>query len=168
MATNDGSTSRFEVVNLSYRLAEETKKGWDNKEVATIISEICQFTDQDPKAARLFLQANANDAVTRLKSSSPRVAHIAKYITTAEPEKMIDSNTIDAANSTIEEMEETPKFLESDPALQLNIMKELMQIPNQKNLDINLVFQMTLEGLHRGVGMDRSLMAIITPQRDVL
>ncbi|MBV1874530.1 MAG: hypothetical protein KUG80_07105, partial [Gammaproteobacteria bacterium] len=44
---------------------------------------------------------------------------------------------------------------------QLSILRELAAMANGK-ADLNLVFNMVLEGMHRGVGLDRALLAFKT------
>jgi hypothetical protein len=41
-----------------------------------------------------------------------------------------------------------------DPKLQLSILRELTNAANEK-LDVNTVFQMAAEGMHRGIGLER-------------
>lgn len=170
MNTADGSNSRWEMVNLSYKVAQESIHGWNSKELESTIQNICNLTGKETSEMKRFLQNNANDAINRLRSSSPRVAHIAKLIPSAKDEKMVGGDTNAEGQAVAESLldDETPEFPDPDPKLQLSILQELMQLTTHKEPDINLVFQMTLEGLYRGVGMDRALMAILSPQKDVL
>lgn len=52
------------------------------------------------------------------------------------------------------------RILEADPNLQLKILRDLSNAVNEK-VDVNTVFQMTLEGMHRGIGLERVVLAFI-------
>jgi hypothetical protein len=49
----------------------------------------------------------------------------------------------------------------------LQILRELTSV-RAKDININVVVEMILEGIHRGVGMDRALFALLTPDRKAL
>ncbi|MBA1145566.1 HDOD domain-containing protein [Ectothiorhodospiraceae bacterium WFHF3C12] len=53
------------------------------------------------------------------------------------------------------------------PKLQLRILRELTQIRKEK-ADLQTILDMVLEGIYRGVGMDRTLVAILTRDRERL
>ena len=56
---------------------------------------------------------------------------------------------------------------ESDPLLQLKMLRELTQIANEQG-DINELINTTIEGLHRGVAMDRVLVFMLSPNKTKL
>jgi len=62
---------------------------------------------------------------------------------------------------------EVPVFVEPDPMLQLTILRELSTLMETKP-NFNLVLEMVLEGIYRGIGMDRTLFALRTPDHRFL
>ncbi len=56
-----------------------------------------------------------------------------------------------------------PKVIKADPQLQLDILREMGAMVEQ-GVDINTLFQMVLEGIHRGVGLDRVALCLIDPR----
>ncbi len=62
---------------------------------------------------------------------------------------------------------EATAFPEPDPALQLRILRELAALLDERP-NVVLMLEMVLEGIHRGVGMDRALFALLTPDRRLL
>lgn len=58
-----------------------------------------------------------------------------------------------------------PAFNEPDPELQMGILRELSQLLLESRLNANLLLQMVLEGIYRGVGMDRAVFALLTADR---
>lgn len=63
--------------------------------------------------------------------------------------------------------EEKLADLEHAPSqtLQLEILRELAVLLEEPNPNINLMLEMVLEGIYRGVGMDRAVFALLTPDR---
>lgn len=61
-----------------------------------------------------------------------------------------------------------PAFHDADPELQMDILRELSQLLLESRLNANLLLQMVLEGIHRGVGMDRAVFALLTPDRTAI
>jgi hypothetical protein len=62
---------------------------------------------------------------------------------------------------------EAPVFQEPDPMLQLTILRELSTLMESRP-DFNSVLEMVLEGMYRGIGMDRTLFALRTPDHRFL
>src|SRR5690606_34729902 len=60
------------------------------------------------------------------------------------------------------------QFLEPDRALQLEILREITQLLSEAQPKTSLLLQMALEGIYRGVGMDRALVALLNPERTVV
>jgi len=54
------------------------------------------------------------------------------------------------------------QYLEPDLDLQNNIFKEIAEM-HKKDADTNLLFEMIAEGIHRGIGMDRTIFSTLTP-----
>jgi HD-like signal output (HDOD) protein len=57
-----------------------------------------------------------------------------------------------------EEPQQVMQVLSPDPNLQLKILRDLANSVAEK-IDINTVFQMALEGMHRGIGLERVVLA---------
>jgi HD-like signal output (HDOD) protein len=53
----------------------------------------------------------------------------------------------------------------SDSGLQLEILRELSQLMLEPKPDVNLMLEMVLEGIFRGVGMDRAVFALLSQDR---
>lgn len=77
----------------------------------------------------------------------------------------LDPSAIQAARGDSSD-DESP-YHQPDEALQLKMLRELTFLVSEKP-DINLLIHTTMEGLVRGVGMDRVVVLMPTPQRDKL
>ena len=51
-----------------------------------------------------------------------------------------------------------------DPGLQLKILQDITNLLSGK-IDLNLIFEMVMEGIYRAAGMDRTLFGVLTPDR---
>lgn len=58
-------------------------------------------------------------------------------------------------------------YPDPDPQLQLTIQQDMAAAFEEKP-NINIILEMVLEGLHRGIGMDRALFAILSKDRKQL
>jgi hypothetical protein len=59
------------------------------------------------------------------------------------------------------------EIIEADAAVQLQILRELMTlVPSQP--DVGTVIALVLEGMYRGVGMERVVFSLLTPDRKTL
>ena len=54
------------------------------------------------------------------------------------------------------------QFLEPNKKLQTSIFKEIADM-QKKGTDMNLLFKMVAEGIHRGIGMDRTMFSTLMP-----
>ncbi|HRH79370.1 MAG TPA: histidine kinase, partial [Cellvibrionaceae bacterium] len=56
------------------------------------------------------------------------------------------------------------RVLQADPQVQLNILREL-GAASAEALDVNTIFKMVIEGMHRGIGFERVVLAFIQHHR---
>ncbi len=69
---------------------------------------------------------------------------------------LLDAGAKGLAKSSEVFVEELPAFPEPNEALQLKALRELTQLTLERQ-DLNLLMHTALEGIHRGVGMDRTV-----------
>ena len=149
---------RVECIALGYRLAEAAEKGWDSEDMQPVLKKVAVQLQQSVDYVKPLLYQNAGEA-----------AHItAGYGMKAAADKIPLPEL--QAKKFKEEVHEEPvlaHFLEPDPLLQLKILRELAALLNSRP-NINTLLEMVLEGIYRGVGMDRTLFALLTPDHRFL
>jgi hypothetical protein len=69
---------------------------------------------------------------------------------------------------TAENSSSQPGVHPTDSGLQLEILRELSQLMLEPRPDVNLMLEMVLEGIYRGVGMDRAVFALLSQDRSQL
>ncbi|MCB9496253.1 MAG: HDOD domain-containing protein [Fibrobacteria bacterium] len=148
---------RAKFIDLGHRIARQAEEGWNGPEVRVLAQEASRLLGKPVSEVGEQLQALANEAVQRAKSMGAN--HAAKLIPLAEKTDGESDSSWDSV--------EAPTWLEPDPMLQLKILREITITLGTKP-ELNVLLEMVLEGIHRGVGMDRTVLALITPRRNLV
>jgi len=148
---------RAKLIDLGQRIARQVEHGWVGPEIKALAQEVSKLTGKAVPEVGETLQALSREAVERAKSMG--ATHAARLIPAA-----------DASDEDIESSwggDDIPDWLEPDPMLQLKILREITITLNTKP-DLNVLLEMVLEGIHRGVGMDRTVLALVSPRRNLV
>lgn len=127
-------TVEIQAVQLADELSSAALMGWDSPQAREVIERIAAFRKIKPEAARKDLVNNADLA-----------AEVATIFGAAAVCQFIPGS---------EQRPVTMPGMKPDPDLQLKVLRELSSAVLE-GADINAIFQMVLEGLHRGVGLAR-------------
>lgn len=146
-------------VILGHELARVVQKGWDHPEVKPLLERIAETLYMPVKELTSMVHANAEEAIKTAESYGAGKAGSRIPL----PVK----NTRKQAPVEVEVVAERKPFLDPDPNLQLQILRELSQLLEGKP-DLNMLLEMVLEGIYRGIGMDRTLFAMRTPDQRFL
>ncbi|HEX5755984.1 MAG TPA: HDOD domain-containing protein [Arenimonas sp.] len=106
---------------------------------------------------------NARDAAEAIASLGLKDA--AKLI--PSPEKLAKKIGIDSDVHELE-VQAQPSVEAAPPTgqqLQMEILRELSLLLEEPSPNINLLIEMVLEGIYRGIGMDRAVFALLSPDR---
>lgn len=142
-----------QAITLSHQLAESVEGGWDSTDVNKITRDIAALTGTTAKKTTERLHNSAVKAAETTAFYGAKA--VAKVIPLPMDVKLEDTHELADA------------FVQPDPLLQLQILQELMSI-DKSNGNFNILVEMTLEGINRGVGMDNALFALMTPDRKFL
>lgn len=157
------SEMRARNIELSHRLAVAAEAGWDSDEVSALTRQLAGLSRQSEEALREKLHEGARHAaeIAAYYGAGPAAQNI--------PLPTREDNTTAPAPLASEAMmanadEEQAAFPEADPGLQLKILRELSTMLGELT-DINLLLEVVLEGIYRGIGTDRALFGLLTPDR---
>jgi HD-like signal output (HDOD) protein len=153
LETPELSDPRTQAITLSHKLAIAVEDGWDSKEVAKITTSISKLTKSTPKETTAQLHDAAKKAAETTAYYGAKA--VARVIPLPVDIQLDDDHALAEA------------FVQPDPLLQLQILQELMSI-EKGQANLNILVEMTLEGINRGVGMDNALFALLTPNRKEL
>lgn len=107
---------------------------------------------------RTRIQANAQAAAETIAAmGAPDAARLIPRLSTPTP----------PTEPTREPIVSKPPETESGVCqnLQMDILRELANLLEEPKPNVNLMLEMVLEGIYRGVGMDRAIFALLSPDR---
>ena len=133
-------------------IALAAEHGWQSPETDRELTALAKHLNKNLKDTTRFVHDNVEAAIAVAEEFGARDA--AQYIPGLQ--KVSPSQPIP------EELEEQEQFLSPDHMLQLSILRELSGILSKKPA-INNVLTMVLEGIYRGIGMDRAVLIFINP-----
>ncbi|MGZ5580344.1 MAG: HDOD domain-containing protein [Methylobacter sp.] len=141
---------RVALVHLGYEITEALNAGVGSKKYQECMIKIEAITQQSKKTIRETLRSN-----TLLASD------IACQFGATDAAMLIQNRLTQQALS----IEEPPVV--DKKQLQLQISQDIMSIISER-FDINLLLETVLEGVHRGIGMDRTIFSLLTPDKQGL
>jgi HD-like signal output (HDOD) protein len=144
-------------VVLGYELAIAAQQGWQSPEVQQLLGRIAENLYLPVEDVTRLVKANAEEAADTAAFYGADLASDLIPVPGDKKEQQVE----------VPETIETPVFLEPDPMLQLTILREISALMESKP-DFNNVLEMVLEGMFRGIGMDRTLFALRTPDHRFL
>ena len=143
------------AVILGQAMAEAAKKGWDSVPAQKIMKKMAKFSGLKLKDMQQQVLECADQTAKMSKVwGAGKIRHLIPSTQKMKHELAsgeVPSAVVDAANES--------EFIQANSELQLSILRELSTLMYAK-VDVNLVFNMVLEGIHRGVGLDRALLAL--------
>lgn len=153
-----GQTSRDprgRWIDLGHQIARESEAGWTSPGMRKVAAEAAKVLGKHPNEVGPALESCAAEAVATAKAMGATVA--ARLIPVpggVESESLFDGGELVA-------------WANPDPMLQLKILRDITSIMMSKP-DLNVILEMVLEGIHRGVGMDRTVLALVAPGRGMV
>lgn len=152
---------RVQWVELGDRIAATAEaKGWNSPQMRQLIQDTAIALDLSVEAVTESVYRNAEEAA--------RVA--INYGIPAEAQLILPTGSSSDAGSAAEELAgntDAPAFTSPDPVLQLKVLRELSLVVGDQ-AGLNVLLEMVLEGMYRGIGLDRVLFALLTQDKRLL
>lgn len=142
---------KVQAVVLGERMSRAALAGWDSAAVKKVCEEIARYT---------YLPAE--QCLQNAMDTAEKAAEVALQFGAVQVCPLIPGKNhipVEAEGKT-----HTAKILKADAQLQLNILRELSAVAAD-NGDVNTLFQMVVEGMHRGIGIERVAIAFIHKHR---
>jgi HD-like signal output (HDOD) protein len=146
--TNPSSSHvRPQIVHLAKEITLAVDDGWESEAM-----EVClgKLTGQDISISKASLKKNTLSAV---KIACKFGAHDASQFIQADHSSKIDEIS---DHETIDKNK-----------IQFHILQDITQHISGP-INLNLLFEMVVEGIHRGLGMDRTLFCILSSDKKIL
>lgn len=158
-------------IEAGLALADMSKSGWDNETADDVIKGVASSLGLKVEQIEVRAHANAKIArdVTKLYGSFAASQCI------PVPNQPLLDEVADFTEDVIEQVETEPvqgeaeaqTYPEPDINYQMTVMQEISATV-QERPSIGIILEMVLEGIHRGVGMDRAIFAMFNPERTQL
>jgi len=149
-----GIDPRVRSINLGCAVARASEKGWDSPQVEEIIKEAADF-----------LQISEEETVETLHESARAAAEISESCGAKKSSRLVPLPAEVSPPSSVHVAEIKHEYPKPEPHIQLCSLRDLSTLVTSGGGDINMVLSIVLEGIYRGVGMDRVLFALLTPDR---
>jgi len=155
----DSPESESRNIILSHRLLDLSARGWKKPSTKKVITELSEYSNLSLQETRNLIIECAEQTVEVLKghgfsdliSSLNLPPGMNIDLSEYQPKK------VKLVKKKIKKLSKSPDQTTID-----NILQELQQLKDESiELDINFILQLVLEGIHRGVGMDRALVALL-------
>ncbi len=156
---------RAKQITLTNRLASALEHTDDNEEIKKLIGQIAKLSGSAEENVLKLVENASREAQQAARGLGAWAAakRVPKYTQTVEPAVEAKAPKKKEAPPPVEEVVE---ILQPDPLLQLKILRELTLLREQA--DFNSIIEIVLEGIYRGIGMDRAFFALLTPDRSHL
>ena len=152
LSPSSASSKSVQAVIIGERMSRASLKGWDSGPVKKVVDEIAHFSKLLPEQCFEMAQESAE-----------RAADIALQYGVADASVLIPGKELTVSSSHGGESAyktQAHKIMRGDAQLQLNILRELTSAASE-HADVNTVFQMLAEGMHRGIGLERVVIAFL-------
>ncbi|WP_412852432.1 HDOD domain-containing protein [Ectothiorhodospira shaposhnikovii] len=144
---------RMRIVNLGCEVVGVLKEKADPKSYDACLERITAITGQTRDEVKQSLRTHTDAA-----------AHIARQFGAVEAAELIQRK----ARRFAEEASTAIAAVPDRKELQFQILQEISGILSGGTLDISFLLEMVLEGIQRGIGMDRTMFAVLSPDRATL
>ncbi|WKJ90023.1 HDOD domain-containing protein [Methylomonas montana] len=150
IVTPNSDDKRVQMVQMGHRICDALKAGRDSEAMQECLEKIAAFSGLSQEAVKAKIAKNTSEAV-----------QIARQFGANDASRYITSEGVPAG---VDETEDT-KIDKKE--LQFQILQDISSHISG-NIDLNVLFEMVLEGIHRGVEMDRTLFMLLTPDKQTL
>jgi HD-like signal output (HDOD) protein len=152
---DEDSDRRVQAVALGDEISRAANIGWDSPEFQDVAKRVAEFKNVGEHEAVQQLKKTADDAAETVSSFGRK--SLVEYIPTSkrsakELEKKIDVDS---------------EGLQANTGFELEVIERLDALL-EKTFNVNDVFKMVLQGLHKGIGLERVALAIFDKEHEKL
>ncbi|GAB6040725.1 hypothetical protein JCM17961_13990 [Endothiovibrio diazotrophicus] len=144
---------RLDTIRLARQLASAAERGWDSAATREVLARIAEHTGMKLDDVREMAHAQAEEAAKNAAAMGAAEA----------------GGRIPVAGCGVEtlmgEEPAAPELALPDSALQMEFLSELTRMIAEGRADLNQLVGAVVEGVFRGIAMDRVLFAMLTPDR---
>jgi len=145
------SKTRPKIVHLAKEITQAiSNDGWESESMKVCLVKLEKITGKEPSITKAQLKKNSQSAI---EVACKFGAHDASQFIKS------DTQTETPIAPSIEIVDKKQ--------IQLHILQDIAQHISG-SINLNLLIEMVVEGIHRGLGMDRSVFCILSPDKKTL
>ncbi len=150
---------RIQTVMLGQQIARcADEKGWRSEDMSLLVQKSAKFTELPIDEVRALLHQKAHAASVLATDLGANFA----AIRIPQP----NQRSLGTESATAPPVSPAPVMPGlPDGQLRIRILRELAVFIDAGQRDFNLIMELVLEGIYRGIGMDRVLFALTTPDK---
>jgi len=153
----NGTDPLVRSIKLGLAVAQASENGWDCPPIKEIVKDASGFLNLSEKETIKTLHESAMAAVEIIESYG------------AKKSSRLVPLPIEAPSPLPVHAEEIKQeYPKPDPSIQLSSLRDLSTLVTSGRGDVNMVLSIVLEGIYRGIGMDKVTFALLTPNRQHL
>ena len=157
LQNRNGTDPRVQSVRLGYAVAQASEKGWDCPPIKEIMNE-----------ARGLLHLSEKETIKTLHESAMAAVEITESYGAKNSSRLVPLPVEALLPLPVQAVEIKHEYPKPDPNIQLCSLRDLSTLVTSGKRDVNMVLSIVLEGIYRGIGMDRVIFALLTPDRQHL
>ncbi len=144
-------------IKLGCAIAQSSEKGWDCPQVKEII-----------KKAGNFLHLSGEETAKTLHESARAAAEIAESYGANKSSRLVPLPMAAAPPLPERVVAIEHEYPKPDLKIQMNSLRDLSSLVASGKGDFNMALSIVLEGIYRGIGVDRVIFMLLTPDRQHL
>lgn len=144
------NNTRVQIVLMGSEISRALKSGNDSTEMRDCLKKLESLSGE-----------HANELIAKIKKNTAAAVKIAQQFGAHDASKFISDEPI----APTDEDAETEK--PDKKQIQFQILQDISSHISGK-INLNMLFEMVLEGIHRGVEMDRTLFLLLSPDKQIL
>lgn len=148
--TPTSSHVRPKTVHLAKEITSAIDEGWESDTMKACLKKLEQHTGLDAATSKAMLKKNTVTAV-----------EIARKFGADDASQFIHTD------SPVKEADETSDKQVEQSKIQFNILQDITQYISGP-IDLNVLFEIVVEGIHRALTMDRTVFCILSPDKKSL
>jgi len=144
------SNSRVRIVQLGKEISHAIDEGWDSSEMKDCLKKLESLTGEGQAKIKSTLKKNTDSAV-----------NIACKFGAHDASQFIQANSTHTIPTLPTEEDLDPKQIQS------HILQDISSLMSG-SINLNLLLEMVVEGIHRGICMDRTLFSLFGSNKKTL
>lgn len=159
-----------EIIRRANQLAIVSRHGWQDQDTQQWFTDTAKQLDIEPTVLTELVHRNAQQArqITRLCGIQDADLYIAKPPNAREDMPEADPPELISIGGDIEMAAQADiEPPAPDAMMQLHMLQDISAALQEKP-SLNVILEMVLEGIYRGVAMDRAIFAVLSPDRKKL